>query len=217
MHNSILSTDLFVWTVVLCVLRISYIYRHLTKNKKEVAFTLKQYLKRQNVILHGFEARSLRDLPKVREQSSICSPVAKCQVQVEATREPGGFITCFPNSTKERASFFLKQSIPNGWSRTGTRELPIKYAMPPQSSDMLRNLLLNTFYALHQRATFFLQNILPHFLVGLEISSGLINLRWNTERIRNTLARNGQPFPLILGWQLVNNERRKTLSDKCVS
>ncbi|CAG0879468.1 unnamed protein product [Darwinula stevensoni] len=49
------------------ILPQSYVFcnRHFTKNKKELDFTLLQYLNRQKFILHGYEARALKNLPKV--------------------------------------------------------------------------------------------------------------------------------------------------------
>lgn len=40
--------------------------RVLTRNKKELEFTLPQFLKRQKNALHGYESRVFRYLPKVK-------------------------------------------------------------------------------------------------------------------------------------------------------
>ena len=43
--------------------------RELLKDKKIQDFTLQQYLKRQKFILHGKECKTLRHIPKVRQQT----------------------------------------------------------------------------------------------------------------------------------------------------
>ena len=49
---------------------LSYLPREFIKDKRNPEFTMQQYLYRQRNVLHGYEARSLRNIPKVRKVRS---------------------------------------------------------------------------------------------------------------------------------------------------